>query len=59
MALLDTDIVDSIGDADALGMPEALSFASSGSDLLADASAFDQLAAFDDASGWQTVAKLA
>ena len=45
--------------ADALAMPDAIAFASSGSDLLADASAFDQLAAFDGASAWQTAAKLA
>ena len=46
-------------DADSLAMADALSFASSGSDLLADAAAFDKLASVDNASGWQTVAKLA
>ena len=45
--------------ADALAMPDNLGFASSGSDLPADASAFGKLASFDDASGWQTAAKLA
>jgi len=54
-------------DADALAMPEsdnwgvsdALSFASSGSDLLADAAAFDKLAELDDSSIWLDAAKLA
>ncbi len=45
--------------ADALGMPDDPSFASSSSELFADAAAFDKLAALDDASAWQTAAKLA
>ncbi len=45
--------------SDALAMPDALSSASFESDLLADVSAFDKLAASDDASSWQSAAKLA
>ena len=44
---------------DALAMPDDLNFASLDEDVLANASAFDKLAALDDASAWQTVAKLA
>ena len=46
-------------DADALAMTDALSFGGYDVDILADASAFDKLASFDDVSGWQTAAKLA
>ena len=46
-------------DADAFAMADALSFASSGSDLLDDASAFDKFASLDNASAWQTAVKLA
>ncbi len=59
VSLLDTDIIDGASLESALAMPDALSFASSGSDLLADASAFDKLASLDDASAWQSIAKLA
>ena len=45
--------------SDALSISDALSFGQYDADVLADASAFDKLTAFDDASAWQTVAKLA
>jgi len=44
---------------DALAMPDARNIASPDADVLADASAFDNLAAVGDATAWQTVAKLA
>ena len=46
-------------ETDNWGISDALSFASSCSDLLADGSAFDKLAATGDASSWQTIANLA
>ncbi len=48
----------SLAAEDPSGSP-ALSFASLDADVLADASAFDKLAALDDASSWQSAAKLA
>ncbi|MBQ7731780.1 MAG: AIDA repeat-containing protein [Lentisphaeria bacterium] len=62
VTLLDTDIVDSEGDASPLSMPEpdslgisdALSFAQYDMDALADASAF-ALADLDGKSGWQSL----
>ncbi len=46
-------------ETDNLGISDALSFGQYDADALADVSAFDKLASFNDASGWQTVAKLA
>ena len=45
--------------SDSLAMTDVIGSALPGSDLLANASALDKLAAADDASGWQTAAKLA
>ena len=42
-------------EADGLAMTDALSFGGLETDALADASAFDKLAALDDASAWQSL----
>ena len=59
LELPDADALDMPETSDAFAMPDALSFASPESDVLADAAAFDKLAAIGDASAWQTVDKLA